>query len=592
MQVVAHNMLAQFTSRQLNITSKDKEKKSEKLSSGYRINRSADDAAGLSISEKMRWQIRGLGKASNNIEDGISLLQVADGALNEVHGILQRTRELSVQAANDTNTAQDREAIQKEVDKLLLEIDRIGNDTEFNTRKIFKGGYTQFVDENGKPIAISKVPVADLNLGGPNLMNYPFTENSSGQRLNLSVSTNDKYSIQAEWGLVYSQGGTSHSNVRLTYEDDSGNDVSRSCRLENMSISDVSISSDGKTCERTFNYRLSDEVSIQIKQKITVGTNDGSKQYYDIQHTIINNGTKDLKSAELLFNVDTAYNDNDMCEEYFIDGSKVDKFCMYSDNQDYKTQSADIKGMNQFTGNGFSIIDSEDALSFSEKIYWETSNGPETVLIGSWPENTGSWGYYDHLAQHLGGTTEDKDLAFSIIWNSKTLSANSSYTAGALHYGIHSAKDDTNLKGVNIKYSQNDKIHVDQLDLWIQSSALEGAGQFITIGEMNSSVLGMKGIDVSSYESASDSITTVDKAIGIISKQRTDIGAQTNRLEHSKLIDDNTRENTQAAESRLRDSDLADEMVEYSKNSILEQAAQSMLAQANQSSQSVLSLFS
>ena len=133
MQVLVHNMLSQFTSRQLNINSKEKEKRAEKISSGYRINRSADDAAGLQISEKMRWQSRGLNRASQNIQDGISLIQVADGALQETHNILQRINELAIQAANDTNEKIDREAIQGEIAELIEEVNRIANDTSFNT---------------------------------------------------------------------------------------------------------------------------------------------------------------------------------------------------------------------------------------------------------------------------------------------------------------------------------------------------------------------------------------------------------------------------------------------------------------------------
>lgn len=136
MQTLMHNLSAQFANRQLNITTEESSKASEKLSSGYRINRSADDAAGLQISEKLRWQIRGLDTGAHNINDGISLIQTADGALSEVHSVLQRVRELSIQAYNDTNTQSDRNAIQAEIDESLKEIDRIANDTTFNTKQI------------------------------------------------------------------------------------------------------------------------------------------------------------------------------------------------------------------------------------------------------------------------------------------------------------------------------------------------------------------------------------------------------------------------------------------------------------------------
>ena len=141
--VVQHNLTAMNANRQLGITTGQQAKSSEKLSSGYRINRAADDAAGLTISEKMRSQVRGLNKASDNAQDGISLIQTAEGALNEVHSILQRMNELATQAANDTNTTSDRNAIQAEIDALTSEIDRVASTTQFNTQNLLSGGFTQ-----------------------------------------------------------------------------------------------------------------------------------------------------------------------------------------------------------------------------------------------------------------------------------------------------------------------------------------------------------------------------------------------------------------------------------------------------------------
>lgn len=140
--VVQHNLTAMNANRQLGVTTGQQAKSSEKLSSGYKINRAADDAAGLSISEKMRSQIRGLNKASDNAQDGISLIQTAEGALNEAHSILQRMNELATQAANDTNTSSDRSAVQDELDALTSEIDRIASTTQFNTQNLLDGNFT------------------------------------------------------------------------------------------------------------------------------------------------------------------------------------------------------------------------------------------------------------------------------------------------------------------------------------------------------------------------------------------------------------------------------------------------------------------
>jgi flagellin len=167
--VVQHNMQAMNANRQLGITTGNQAKSTEKLSSGYRINRAADDAAGLSISEKMRSQIRGLNKASDNAEDGISLVQTAEGALNEVHSMLQRMNELSTQAANDTNTATDRTAIKAELDQLSSEIDRVSSTTQFNTMNLLDGNFTgkllQVGALSGQTIGISIGSMSATTLG-------------------------------------------------------------------------------------------------------------------------------------------------------------------------------------------------------------------------------------------------------------------------------------------------------------------------------------------------------------------------------------------------------------------------------------------
>ena len=177
--IIQHNMAAANTNRQLKITGRKLAKSTEKLSSGYKINRAGDNAAGLSISEKMRSQIRGLDQASVNAQDGISLVQTAEGALNETHSILQRMRELSVQAANDTNVSADRQSIQDEIDQLTEEIDRIADQTEFNTKKLLNGatGYMALqVGANESQTIIFHIEPMDI-----------FTLNVD----NLQVSSND-----------------------------------------------------------------------------------------------------------------------------------------------------------------------------------------------------------------------------------------------------------------------------------------------------------------------------------------------------------------------------------------------------------------
>lgn len=196
--VVQHNMAASNANRQLGISTNVLSKSTEKLSSGYRINRAADDAAGLSISEKMRSQIRGLNKASSNAQDGISAIQTAEGALNEAHSILQRMNELATQAANDTNTTTDRKAVQSEIDALTKEISRIASTTQFNTQNLLDGKFTgknlQVGALNGQSISISIKTMNAVALSVNALVVTSFK--AAGSAMNKIQAAIDKVSTQ------------------------------------------------------------------------------------------------------------------------------------------------------------------------------------------------------------------------------------------------------------------------------------------------------------------------------------------------------------------------------------------------------------
>ena len=198
--VVQHNLTAMNANRQLGITTGQQAKSSEKLSSGYRINRAADDAAGLTISEKMRSQVRGLNKASDNAQDGISLIQTAEGALNEAHSILQRMNELATQAANDTNTTSDRNAIQAEIDALTSEIDRIASTTQFNTQNLLSGGFKdkklQVGALNGQKISITIGAMNATTLGINNGTKSVTTFTNAGKAMSTFQKAISKVSSQ------------------------------------------------------------------------------------------------------------------------------------------------------------------------------------------------------------------------------------------------------------------------------------------------------------------------------------------------------------------------------------------------------------
>ena len=222
--VVQHNLSAMNTNRQMGMVTNSLQKSTEKLSSGYKINRAADDAAGLSISEKMRAQIRGLDKASDNAQDGISLIQVAEGALNETHSILQRMNELATQAANDTNTSTDRGAIQKEIDQLTEEIDRIRSTTQFNTQNLLDGKFTaknlQIGSLSGQSItlSISNMNASELGVGSLSVTSFAV----AGQAMTAIQTAIDSVSDQrSKLGAIQNRLEHTINNLDTTSENTS-----------------------------------------------------------------------------------------------------------------------------------------------------------------------------------------------------------------------------------------------------------------------------------------------------------------------------------------------------------------------------------
>ena len=391
--VVQHNMTAANANRMLGTTSSAQAKSAEKLSSGYKINRAGDDAAGLKISEKMRSQIRGLNKASDNAQDGISLIQTAEGALNESHSILQRMNELAVQGANDTNQSIDRDAINQELEALTDELDRISQTTQFNKQNLLDGN---FKDKK-------------LQVGA-----------NANQNIEISIDAMNADSLGLGKETV-TQGGT--TPIAVKYDGLSYKYVANTTAAKNKANAITSF-------------------KAQISKKVVSAA--FTAQYDNTTGSIYYKATIDGK------------------EKRFADASKAKK--AYLDDQKAKASAAITNDFQK---------------------YVQTST--------------------------TAGTTG---------------------TTGEVRYGAR----------------------------------------------------------VDDYESANKTITKVQDAINTVSTQRSALGALQNRLEHTVANLDNVSENTQSAESRIRDTDMASEMVDYSKNNILAQAGQSMLAQANQSTQGVLSL--
>lgn len=593
-------MQAMNGNRMLGTSTQKIRKSTEKLSSGYRINRAADDAAGLAISEKMRGQIRGLDRGTENVEDGISLVQTADGALAEVSDMLHRIKELSVQAANDTNTKEDREDIQLEINEIIHEVDRIGNTTEFNTIPLFKGGKTVQsvvpVDEESNPLR--DIPFEAFTLSGFEVGNTPFTASSRGSELGLCAVVKDDTSPMNgnATNLIYNAGSTSSSALQLKYKDNSNVEITKDVRLESCSISDYTLDNSTETISRKFTYEDStDGINITIKQSIQVDNSGDTEKKYKISYDITNNSGKDVKT-NFMFHADTAYggrHDGDLAERYYVNGGKLEKTSIYAQTNSSLVSGSNSSYLYNSIPKDFSIFceDEELALAFSEKITFHDTSKPSLVSFGQYA-SIRSWTYYGNgLNYRLGNNAIGEDLGFSLVWE-KDLSNSNSFTC-SFDYGIVAREEDENLHDVPFARKPASEIkykYENEQRLWIQAGANSGQGMWLRIDQMNAGVLGIRDIDVTTHDSAVEALDTVDDALKKLTFNRSKIGAQQNRLEHAVLSNENTSENLQASESRIRDVDMATEMAEYSRYNILQQAGESVLAQANQITQGALSL--
>ena len=461
--VVQHNMQAANANRMLNITTSAQSKSTEKLSSGYRINRAADDAAGLSISEKMRKQIRGLDKASSNAEDGVSSVQTAEGALTEVHSMLQRMNELAVQASNGTNSNTDRSAIQDEISQLTTEIDRVAETTKFNETYLLKGGNgTKDVYMNGH----------DAGLKGT------LTDNATTATFKVAAGALDAGKSVTIGGKDYTIGGSEAEAKALITK-----------AAADGAKADASITIDGTT----YTYKTDKWVD------------KGDKEVTDIENKVKKGSTVKYGSDSV-----TVLNDN-------------------------KTTGIDDANS--------SVISAAKAVELMTNELTAANNIGATKKTAT-------------VTADAAGYTANNGIEF-------TIEKGTAEVADKLSFSLHVGSD----------ADMTNKITVG-------------------IETMNSSYLGIKGLNVNddSGIAGTYAIDAISDALQKVSEQRSSLGAVQNRLEHTIDNLDNVVENTTRAESRIRDTDMASEMVNYSKNNILAQAGQSMLAQANQSNQGVLSL--
>ena len=542
--VVQHNLRAMNSNRMLSITSNAQSKSTEKLSSGYKINRAADDAAGLSISEKMRSQIRGLNKASANAQDGISLIQTAEGALNESHSILQRMRELAVQAANGTETNDDREAVQNEISQLQDELTRISETTEFNTMKLLDGsldapeGVSAKANQTiGGQIANLKAAQTTVTAGDASALDAWGKETITIDGANIEVdwstlTEEEKSALKVDW-----KNNSDDTKARKAAEI-MQNKINEAIDASGLGVAHISVKA---ATSKSFLIKSGSE---GIDSEIKTDNANNAFPSASVLTTVLDVATTDLSATGT-----TNYGGEAV--------AAGDKFYMEINGQSL------VLSMNaQVKGDG------------TETMASVASNLQTTIktAVDAYNQNRDS-------ADKLIGVTVDVSKDGRLVVNSESGPVSfSDFGTGetAKKLGLDAAGSKTGANG----------------GMTLQIGANEGQTMNFGIANMSAEALGVAGnkVDLSTRTGAEKATSTIDAAIKKVSEQRSKLGAVQNRLEHTIANLDTAAENTQNAESRIRDTDMASEMVAFSNNNILAQAGQAMLAQANQANQGVLSL--
>ncbi len=538
--IVQHNMTALNTNRQLGIATGALSKSTEKLSSGYRINRAADDAAGLAISEKMRSQIRGLNQASSNAQDGISLIQTAEGALQESHSILQRMRELTIQAANGTETDEDRGNIQDEISQLQSELDRISTDTEFNTMKLLDGS----LDGSATVTAAGpKFGVYDTTLKGF------LTSDVKG----VKIAVDNKAEAGGESAVWDSIGTTLKLNLaeNTTYSQAEIDDLIKNAKQEDSTATKAP--SEVKLVFNNGVYTAG--ASSTSYAGHSTGTEAGKKsQAKDVAITTTT-ATDFVGVTSMTITANKYGADNDVTITIKFDAAKGEEKAELKTAATYQT-TGELNAKGQYE------------LSLSTGTEY-TESDIEKILAKA------------GLSMDVDFKGPNPDEANTLFVTDNTIVKTATLTGGA---GL--GDDDAYLGQKNYDVKSGGE------GVTLQVGANSNQTISFGIGNMGSVALGVDGTKVKAdtQDGAAGSIEAIDNAIGTVSKQRSLLGAIQNRLEHTISNLDNTAENLQSAESAIRDVDMAEEMVAFSKSNIIQQAAQSMLAQANQSNQGVLTL--
>ena len=541
--IINHNITALNTHRQLSVNSANTSKNIEKLSSGLRINRAGDDAAGLAISEKMRGQIRGLDMASKNAQDGISLIQTAEGALSETHSILQRVRELSVQSANGTNTEEDRKALQSEVSQLKSEIDRIGDTTEFNTKKLLNGA----------------LKTAGASVG---------QDSTTGTTVAKQTAATLTGAAAMNTALAITSADFKSETIKID-----GTDIK--VDWQNLSTDEQNTILAGKGTGATASSMkaAADLIVSKINEAIDAsGANVAHISGYvnDASTLVLESGSKGTDSG---ISIATA------------NQQLVGKFIGTTAANAGATGASTYNGTTVATGDKFNFQIGDTKLQAEVTVDIDNTTTMKAAATQLQTDiNTAI-----AAANAAAGATKDGDFGYIKDVKVNALSdGRFEIVSESGPINLQDLAGKSTVKDLGLSQAQTDASGNGGVTFQIGANK----GQSITFGvnDMRSAALGVAGVDISTTAGASNAITSLDKAISSVSSERAKLGAVQNRLEHTINNLNTSSENLTAAESRVRDVDMAKEMMEQTKNNILAQAAQAMLAQANQQPQGVLQL--
>ncbi len=642
--VVQHNILGLNANRQLNITTGIKAKSSEKLSSGYRINRAADDAAGLSISEKMRRQIRGLTQASNNCQDGVSWCQIADGALDEVSEMLNRSKELAVKAANGSLTDDDRSYINEEIQKIASEIDRTHETTEFNNINIFdEAGYNPAEEYKAPTVTANNDGTLSVNLVNGNTIEITLGFlDSEGNKIDVAkskaIGKDTSYADSDFAKFIQSSAAFAVQNLASNFPNLF---VRSSSSTVNIGLELGSIDGSGKTLAYAQLSMSTSSTSTLMNYTLKVDSADysidGFASMTDAEKADLAGVIAHEMTHLVMYDTLTDGMLGDF-PQWFVEGSAQTSsgdngWVSYSINAD--SSDDDIKSyMSKLTsmpyGAGYLgtmyLGYAVSAKAGNTNVTSDNIKAGLNTLMTALAEKDASFSdvigdltdYYSSASDFVSGFSgaDSNSLAFV-----KALLTARGSGAGSLFSGLSATESDIFSSAGSTGAASNYIVNTDNVKY---SNAFgtsytfpekeegiygEGDGYgkdlYIQAGSENSDIdrILLKRYDIRlntlaegktfntlTQEKALETLETVNVAAANVSKVRSYYGALQNRLEHTIHNLDNVVENTTAAESHIRDTDMAAEMVKFSNQNILAQAGQSMLAQANQTNQGVLSL--